>query len=138
MAIPSGGGTEVLKRTSITGLGGSSTYGDWWHIDWASEEVSSQAASAVVATDHIITVISVVICNTVTSSAYPIDMAVDTATGGNTQFFLKQQNVGADGTFIWNDKFVLHPADVLKFRCDTNASGDNFSIYVSFIDQDWS
>ena len=138
MAIPSGSGTEVLKRTSITNLGGSSTYSDWWHIDWASEEVSSQAATAVVATNHIITVISVIICNISASSAFPIDMAVDTATGGNTQFLLIDQNVGIKETFIFNDKFVVHPDDALKFRSNSNTSGDLFSIYVSFIDQDWT
>ena len=135
MAIPTGAGTEVLKRTSITGLGAGATYADWWHVDWASEEVSSQAASAVVAADHILTIISVIICNQSVSYSFPIDMAVDTASGGNTQFLLYDQDIASKGTFIFNDRFVLHPADALKFRVNKDASGDNTSVYVSFIDQ---
>ena len=135
MAIPSGSGTEVLKRTSITALGGSSTYGDWWHIDWASEEVTSQASSAVVAADHILTVISIIICNQAVGQAYNIDMAIDTAVGGQAQYLLQSESIPGEGTFIWNDRFVLHPADALKFRSNANTSSDNFSVYVSYIDQ---
>ena len=139
MAIPSGSGTEVLKRTSITGLGGSSTYGNWWHVDWTSEAVSAQASTAVVAANHIITPISIIICNQNTSNAYNIDMAVDTdISGGAIQYILYEQSVPSKGTFIFNDKFVLHPSDALKFRVNVDASGDNFSVYISFIDQDWS
>ena len=139
MAIPSGSGTEVLKRTSITGLGGSSTYGNWWHVDWTSEAVSSQASTAVVAANHIITPISIIICNQNTSNAYNIDMAVDTdISGGAIQYILYEQSVPSKGTFVFNDKFVLHPSDALKFRVNVDASGDNFSVYISFIDQDWS
>ena len=139
MAIPSGSGTEVLKRTSITGLGGSSTYGNWWHVDWTSEAVSSQASTAVVAANHIITPISIIICNQTTSNAYNIDMAVDTdISGGDIQYILYEQSVPSKGTFVFNDKFVLHPSDALKFRVNVDASGDNFSVYISFIDQDWS
>ena len=139
MAIPSGSGTEVLKRTSITGLGGSSTYGNWWHVDWTSEAVSAQASTAVVAANHIITPISIIICNLNTSNAYNIDMAVDTdISGGAIQYILYEQSVPSKGTFIFNDKFVLHPSDALKFRVNVDASGDNFSVYISFIDQDWS
>ena len=139
MAIPSGSGTEVLKRTSITGLGGSSTYGNWWHVDWTSEAVSAQASTAVVAANHIITPISIIICNLNTTNAYNIDMAVDTdISGGAIQYILYEQSVPSKGTFIFNDKFVLHPSDALKFRVNVDASGDNFSVYISFIDQDWS
>jgi hypothetical protein len=139
MAIPTGSGTEVLKRTSITGLGGSSTYGNWWHVDWASEEVTSQASTAVVPAHHIITPISIIICNQHASNTYGIDMAVDTdISGGVEQFLLMEQSVPAKGTFVFNDKFVLHPSDALKFRVNVDASGDNFSVYISFIDQDWS
>ena len=66
MAIPSGSGTEVLKRTSITGLGGSSTYGNWWHVDWTSEAVSAQASTAVVAakvSDFKSALIALIRCN---------------------------------------------------------------------------
>ena len=136
MAIPSGGGTEVLKRTSMRQLGGVEAYGTWWSIDFTSAQISAQGNHTVPA-HHIITVLSVVICNPVTGYSYSIDMGV-TPSGGTTIELLKNQDVPEYGTFTWNDKFVLHAGDALLFRHNVNASGDDFDIYVSFIDQDWS
>ena len=82
------------------------------------------------------TPISIIICNQNTSNAYNIDMAVDTdISGGDIQYILYEQSVPSKGTFVFNDKFVLHPSDALKFRVNVDASGDNFSVYISFIDQ---
>ena len=137
MAIPSGSGTEVLKRTSITGLGGSSTYGNWWHVDWASEEVTSQASTAVVAANHIITPISIIICNLNTSNAYNIDMAVDTdISGGAIQFLLYEQSVPSKGTFVFNDKFSF-TGGTQKLQIIAKSEA-NFDAICTYIDQDWT
>jgi|19_taG_2_1085344.scaffolds.fasta_scaffold20119_4 hypothetical protein len=136
MAIPSGSGTEVLKRTSMRQLGGSATFGTWWSIDFTSAQISAQANHTVPA-HHIITVLSVVICNTVTGYSYNVDMGV-TPSGGTTIELLKDHTVPASGTFTWNDKFALHAGDALLFRSNSDSSGDDFDIYISFIDQDWS
>ena len=136
MAIPSGSGTEVLKRTSMRQLGGSEAYGTWWSIDFTVAQISAQA-NHTVAAHHIITVLSVVICNTEPSSAYDIDMGI-TPSGGTTIELIKGQSVPGEGTFTWNEKLVLHAGDALLFRSNDNTSGDDFDVYVSFIDQDWS
>lgn len=136
MAIPSGGGSEVLKRTSIINIGGSTSGTTWWEVDWTSAQLSA-AASHDVPAHHIITVLSVAMCNPVTSGTYLIDMSI-TPSGGSTMDIIKNVSVGPANTFVWNDKLVLHAGDSLGFRNNTGDSGDAFDIYISFIDQDWS
>ena len=135
MAIPSGSGTEVLKRTSMRQLGGSEAYATWWSIDFTVAQISAQANHTVPA-NHIITPVSIVVCNP-TATSYAFDMGV-TPSGGTTIEMVKSQSVAGYGTFVWNDKFVLYGGDALLFRVNTDASGDDFDIYVSYIDQDWS
>ncbi len=137
MAIPSGGGTEVLKRTSLRTVGGSATYGDWWYVDWTSAQVSSAAQNTYVPTNHIITVLSIFACDEETTASYKLDIGIKPASQ-TLITILKDEQVPIKGTFVWNDKFVLTSGDALAFRSNENSSGDNFSIYISYIDQDWS
>ena len=48
--------------------------------------------------------------------------------------FLKQQGVAPDSTYIWNDRFVLHPADKLYIDGQTSA---NFDVFYTYLDQNW-
>jgi len=137
MAIPSGSGTEVLKRTSIMNLGGGQTYGDWWYTNFTSAQITARDSSATVPTNHIITILSIIICDEETSSSYPFDMGVKPS-GGSIMNLVKDQYVPNKGTFTWNDKIVLSSGDALLFRVNSDSSGDDFSVYISFIDQDWS
>ena len=135
MAYPIGSGSEVLKRTSMRQLGGTETYGTWWSIDFTVAQISAQANHTVPA-NHIITPISIVVCNT-TATLYPFDMGV-TPSGGTTIEMIKNQSVPAGDSFVWNDKFVLYGGDALLFRVNESSSGDDLDIYVSYIDQDWT
>ena len=135
MAYPVNSGSEVLKRTSLRELGGTTTSGTWWDIDFTSAQVSAQASHTVTAL-HIITPISIIVCNP-SASSYGFDMSV-TPSGGTVIHMIQQQDVSSYGTFVWNDKFVLYGGDKLSFRSDENSSGDDFDIYISFIDQDWT
>jgi hypothetical protein len=135
MAYPVNSGSEVLKRTSLRQLGGVEAQATWWDIDFTSAQVSAQAGHTVTAL-HIITVISVIICNPV-STGYTFDMGV-TPSGSTRIHMIQQQMITGYGTFVWNDKFVLHGGDALSFRVDENSSGDDHDIYISFIDQDWT
>jgi len=137
MAIPSGSGTEVLKRTSLITVGGGATSTDWWYVDWTSAQVSSAAQDTYVPTNHIITVLSIFACDEETTNSYPLDIGIKPASQTLINI-LKDEAVPVKGTFVWNDKFVLTSGDALAFRCNESSSSDNFSIYVSYIDQDWA
>jgi hypothetical protein len=117
MAIPSGAGTEVLKRVTKHAL----------------------TDSAVVLLDgvanHIYTILTVIFCEQ-SAGAEGIYMQVDiSAAGSNFIFLLENQPITSQGTFVWNDKFVMTGTDELQIY--TEASTD-IDVYCSYIDQDWT
>tara|TARA_R100000951_G_scaffold112206_1_gene112251 strand:+ start:539 stop:886 length:348 start_codon:yes stop_codon:yes gene_type:complete len=115
MAIPSGSGTEVLKR---------------YVQDANSGGYDSLPA---VGTNHIHTVLTIIIANTA-NAVCTLGIAIDTS-GDNVDIINNNggQTIPAYGTFVFSDKIVLHPADVLKIY--TSQSSD---LHVSYIDQDWT
>ena len=119
MAIPSGSGTEVLKRVSGA-------------VDGATTSVLT------VGSNKICTVLSVIICNVNTSNACDVYMY---ARDGSDDREIFQLVAGATGaldkraTFVWNDKFVLTAGDILKIQEDGSGS---IEYWVSYIEQDWS
>jgi len=112
MAIPSGSGTEVLKRVTTHNL----------NATWSS--IITGVAN------HIYTIISIVYCSQ-SGTAGNATIAIH---DGSNEIYLMIQNVGANGTFVWNDKLVLEGDDILKVH-NAVSNGD---WYVSYIDQDWT
>ena len=113
MAIPSGTGTEVLKRAFIHDNNGG--YG---------ELLSGQ-------TNHIYTILSITAADQ-TGSSQNISIRVNT--GSNDIFILPTTVLPGNGSFVWNDKFVMYEDDDL----DIYNSGAQVDWYVSYIDQDFS
>ena len=113
MAIPSGSGTEVLKRV----------YGNALSNAWT--DILTGTAN------HIYTIISIVACET-GSAAETISFSVDI--GGTDLRIVTNQSLPSDGTFTFNDKLVLTGTDKLKVY---NTAGA-VDWYVSYIDQDWT
>ena len=116
MAIPSGPGTEVLKRLTKNVLNG------------ATETFTTVPAH------HIHTIISINIANNGSASAFGI-----TVNDGSNEINIVSQNasgtiIPAFGTFIYNDRLVLTAGDTLKIAF----TGDYAELWVSYIDQDWS
>ena len=116
MAIPSGSGTEVLKRSYYNNL--STT--DYAIINGTA--------------NHIYTVLSVIFSERNNASEL-LNMFV-VIDGGSTDIHLMQaQPIGAYETFVFNDKFILTGTDELKVVTTGSALVD---IYCTYIDQDWT
>jgi len=115
MAIPSGSGTEVLKRHYVHN--------------------NSDAWTAVITgvANHIYTVLSVS-CADQGGTAETIYIRVDINDSGTPIYLVSNESLPGHGTFVWNDKFVLTGTDVLEIY---NTAG-NVDWYVSYIDQDWT
>ena len=116
MAIPSGSGTEVLKRHTV-------------HANNATgvELLSGEAG-------HIYTVLSIVFCDQQNAAAgSTIDITI-APSGSGAVYLCRSQHVGPYGTFVWNDKFVLYETDDL----DVYNSCTNGDWSISYIDQDWT
>ena len=116
MAIPSGSGTEVLKRGTFT------------VTDTTDTKILDGVAN------HIYTILSMTVCETA-GAAETFDLYIDDDGGGTDYEILSDQALGANETFIYNDKLVLSGTDHL---CMITASASNIDVTISFIDQDWS
>ena len=116
MAIPSGSGTEVLKRVYVNNLSNT------------DDAIITGVAN------HIYTILSISFCER-NNAAELINMYVDYLAGGTGINILTQQALAAHETFVWNDKFVMTGTDNLYVGTQGSALVD---VYCSYIDQDWS
>ena len=116
MAIPSGSGTEVLKVAHIAGVTNS-------------ENVLINGVA-----NHIYTILSMTICET-GGATETFDLYIDDDGGGTYYEILSDQTIGANATYVWNDKLVLSGTDHL---CMITANSANIDVVISYIDQDWS
>ena len=117
MAIPSGSGSEVLKRACFAVTSNSNTK----IIDGVA--------------NHIYTVLSVLITET-SGNAETFGMFVDASAGGtNYEIVSLATNLSGDQTFVFNDRLVLTGTDELVFKAGGTCT---ISVVVSYIDQDWT
>ena len=116
MAIPSGSGTEVLKVAHTAGVTNS-------------ENVLINGVA-----NHIYSILSISICETA-GAAETFDLYIDDDGGGTDYEILSDQQIGANETFIWNDRLVISGTDHL---CMITASSANIDVIITYIDQDWS
>ena len=116
MAIPSGAGTEVLKRATASVAGA---------------DADTKILDGV--TNHIYTIFSISCYNQSSSSGALIKIKI-MESGSSTRFLADFVPIPSRGTFIWNDKFVMTGTDELFVNTDV----DTGYFYVSYIDQDWS
>ena len=123
MAYPTGSGSEILRRGAIHAQAGGNTSA--FKFDGTSPTMGTDTYT--VPTNHIITMLTIVITDQTNAVKYFNLWANDNS-------FLKEQDVSADNTYIWNDRFVLHPADKLYIDGE---SGANFDVFYTYLDQNW-
>ena len=76
-------------------------------------------------------VLSISICETA-GNAETFDLYVDDGDGGTDHYIYKTQALGANETFIHNDKIVLEATDMLGF---ITASSADVDVVVSYLEQ---
>ena len=119
MAIPSGSGTEVLKSTQLTALTNS-----------AQTLITGVA-------NHIYTVVSIVVCETIEDTSDAIRIYLTDSDGSsNPVYIIYEQIVDSKQTFVFNDKFSF-TGGTQKLQIITTTSA-NMDVVCSYIDQDWS
>ena len=80
---------------------------------------------------HTYVITSVVVCETA-GAAETFDMYIDDGGGGTDYEVLSDQAIGANETFVWNERIVLVDEDHL---CIATANSANVDVVVSFLDQ---
>ncbi len=118
MAIPSGSGTEVLKRS---------------YVDGTSDTPQTLITGVA---NHIYTVLSIVITEVANRADAHFRLYIDYNAGG-TDLRLNDEVVGAYNTFIWNDKIVLTGTDKLHFLGLSSAGTADYDVWCTYIDQDF-
>ena len=76
-------------------------------------------------------VMSISICETA-GNAETFDLYVDDGDGGTDHYIYKTQALGANETFVHNDKIVLEATDMLGF---ITASSADVDVVVSYLEQ---
>jgi len=117
MAIPSGSGSEVLKRHFVHALSNSET-----------DLIAGVA-------NHIYTVLSISFTEQSGSGSHSLNLAIDANNAGTDIYLLSSQAITSEQTFIWSDKLILTGTDRLHAR---TASSGNVDVWITYIDQDWS
>ncbi len=83
------------------------------------------------AAGHSYVVLSVSICETA-GAAETFDLYVDDDDGGTDHYIYKTQAIGANETFVHNDRIVLEAGDMLGI---ITASSADLDVVVSYLDQ---
>ena len=115
MAIPSGSGTEVLKRAYFNG-----------NLNTAPTLINGVA-------NHIYTIISIIVCEAA-GAAEVLTIYTDFDGSGQTILY-HDIALPEKGTFVANDRFVLTGTDHLVVYSDGSSDCD---VWISYIDQDWT
>ena len=116
MAIPSGSGTEVLKR------------------HYVHELSNTETALITGVANHIYTVLSIVWTEQ-GDNAETVHMYIGYDAGATDIYLMSSQSLTSEQSFVWNDKFVLTGTDKLYTK---TANSANVDVWISYIDQDWT
>ena len=117
MAIPSGSGSEVLKRGTYT-------------VANTTDTVILNGVA-----NHIYTVLSIIITETA-GNAETFGLFLDPSAGGTDYEIVSLATaLPGDSTYVFNDRLVLTGTDELNFKAGGTC---NIDIVISYIDQDWT
>ena len=109
MAIPSGGGSEILKGVGF-------------------DHSAAATVDCITATTHqICSILSATF--TTTGGANNISLLI------GTKYIIYNHAIPSSQTFVWNDKVVFQAGDIFKIRLHT---ATQVLSYVSYIVQDWT
>ena len=128
MAYPTGSGSEVLQRTTIHSQEHVATA-----FRWDGTMATTGTSTYTVPALHIITVLSVIICDQGDNDRTDVMYIHD---GANNIVIFQNQPIAAYQTFVWNDRFVLIGGD--KLIVNTSAAGASHDFTCSYIDQNWT
>ena len=126
MAIPSGSGSEILQSKM-----------------WEDVTSSSDPTFTLVPL-HIYTILSATFSNMSGSTAGTINLYLwgyDSYGSANGQYLrLCRESVPADGTFVFNDKIVIHGqgSNNAAQKIIIGVETVTFDVSLSYIDQDWT
>ena len=113
-------GKEVIRRS---------------YIDGAAE---TEATILTGVANHILSIISIIICDRSNQNDATFSMYVDFDLGGTDVYLLEDQSCGAKATFTWTDRFAITATDKLHIIGESSTGTAQYDVWCTYIDQDWS
>tara|TARA_R100000808_G_C2024661_1_gene71275 strand:+ start:93 stop:470 length:378 start_codon:yes stop_codon:yes gene_type:complete len=113
-------GKEVVRRSYIDGAG------------------ETEATILTGVANHIMTIVSIIICDRSNQSDALFSMYVDFDLGGTDLYLLEDQSCGSKSTFVFNDRFAITATDKLHIIGSSSAGTAQYDVWCTYIDQDWS
>ena len=94
-------------------------------------DAASVQALLTVTAGHTYTVLSVTICETA-GAAETFNLLIDDGGGGSDTYIYHTQALGANETFVHNDRIIMEATDHLSI---ITASSSDIDVCVSYLDQ---
>ena len=113
-------GKEVIRRSYLDGT------------------AETEATILTGVANHIMTIISIIIIDRSNEADNEFDMYVDYDLGGTNLFLLKNQAIGAKGTFVWSDRFAITETDKLHMLGYSVAGTAGYDVWCTYIDQQFA
>jgi len=113
-------GKEVIRRSYVDGAG----------------ETESTILTGVA--NHIMTIVSIVICDRSGQADNFFTLYVDYDLGGTDLYLVSTQEVGAYNTFVWSDRFALTETDKLHMNGYSTAGTAQYDVWCTYIDQQFA
>jgi len=88
--------------------------------------------------NHIMTIVSIVICEMAGATDSVCDLYIDYDLGGTNLYLLNNQKIGATETFIWSDRIAITATDKLHFIAASSAGTAQHDIWCTYIDQQFA
>jgi|TARA_R100001530_G_scaffold135440_1_gene112640 hypothetical protein len=126
MGIPTGTGSEVLYSGSIEAQSNTGT-----SFRWDKTNPTLGTSTYVVPANHLITLLNVIFCEVAGNAA---QVYLWLYNGSSTINILREQDLPAKGTFVFNDKIIAVPGN--KIIVETAGTAD-VDVTYNFIDQNW-
>ena len=112
MAIPSGSGTEVLKRNSLLSTSGSGT---WTALDWSDSQTDDgNDGNITVAANHVYTILNFSATNLDTAARY-FHVKITNSGHDDDLYICQGVDLLHNEIYIWNDKLVLHLQETMSY-----------------------
>ena len=128
MAYPTGSGSEILRRGGIHNQANDITA-----FRWNGTHPTTGDETYAVPANHIITLLNFSVCEMADQNGKTWKFWLELSGTGIS--FNQSVALNAKQTYVWDDRIVLHPSDILKISADASS---NFDIVYSYIDQDWT
>lgn len=88
--------------------------------------------------NHIMTIVSIIICERGGLSDSKFSMYVDYDLGAVDLYLLANQEVGNSETFIWSDRFAITATDKLHIIGASSAGTATYDVWCTYIDQQFA